>query len=190
MVIRADRGWLIAGYAGIAGFFALEAAARKPGAASSLDAPPDDQGTTRMIVTRYALAALAPALGRIRGRRLPAAVGPVGLVLQVCGLTLRTWSMHVLGASYTRTLRTDDHQHIVESGPYRLVRHPGYAGSLLTWGGFALTSRSLRVIVLVGALLGRAYWRRIVAEEQLLQRDLPGYADYSQRTKRLVPYVW
>lgn len=98
--------------------------------------------------------------------------------------------MRVLGASYTRTLRTDDDQRVVDRGPYRLVRHPGYSGSLLTWAGFALTSRSVAVIVLVSALLGRAYRRRIVVEEQLLQRDLPGYADYCGRTKRLVPFVW
>lgn len=190
MAIQIKRGWLLLGYAGIAGFFAVEATARKPGAASSLDAAPDDQGTTRMIVTGYALAALAPVLARIDGWRLPAAVAPVGLVLQGGGLALRGWSMRVLGATYTRTLRTDDDRHVVDSGPYRLVRHPGYSGSLLTWAGFALTSRSMPVIVLVGALLGRAYRRRIVAEEQLLRRDLPGYAEYCLRTKRLVPFVW
>ena len=190
MAIRTERRWLLLGYAGIGGFFALEAMTRKPGPASSLDAAPEDQGTTRMIVTGYSLAALSPVLARISGRRLTPAVGPVGLVLQAGGLALRTWSMRVLGASYTRTLRTDDDQRVVDSGPYRFVRHPGYSGSLLTWAGFALTSRSLPVIVLVGALLGRAYRRRIIAEEQLLQRDLPGYADYCARTKRLVPFVW
>lgn len=190
MPIRNGRGWLLAGYAGLAGFFALEALTRKPGAASSMKAAPGDQGTTRMIVTGYALAAVAPALGRIPGRRLAPAIGPVGLVLQAGGLALRTWSMRVLGSSYTRTLRTDDDQRVVDSGPYRLVRHPGYSGSLLTWTGFGLTSRSLPVILIVGALLGRAYRRRIVAEEQLLRRDLPGYAEYCGRTKRLVPHIW
>lgn len=190
MAIRTDRGWLVLGYAGIAGFFAVEALARQPGSASSMEAAPDDQGTTRMIVTGYALAALAPTLAPVLGLRVRPAVGPVGLALQASGLVLRAWSMRVLGASYTRTLRTDDDQSVVESGPYRLVRHPGYSGSLLTWAGFALTSRSLPVIALVGGLLGRAYRRRILAEEQLLQRELPDYVGYSARTKRLIPWVW
>jgi protein-S-isoprenylcysteine O-methyltransferase Ste14 len=188
---RAARRWLLVGYGGLAGFFALEALTRKPGAASSLAASPDDRGTTRMIVTGYVVAAEAPlTLRRIPLPQLPQLAGPVGLALQASGLALRTWSMRTLGTSYTRTLRTEDHQHVIDTGPYRFVRHPGYAGSLLTWTGFGLTSRSIPVIILVAALLGRAYQQRIVTEEKLLQRELPGYAEYIHRTKRLVPFVW
>jgi protein-S-isoprenylcysteine O-methyltransferase Ste14 len=61
---------------------------------------------------------------------------------------------------------------------------------LLVWTGFALTSRSLPVVVAVGTLLGTAYQRRIAAEEALLRRELPGYDAYSARTKRLIPLVW
>jgi protein-S-isoprenylcysteine O-methyltransferase Ste14 len=56
--------------------------------------------------------------------------------------------------------------------------------------GLGLTSRSVPVLVLVAGLLGRAYQRRIAAEEQLLRRDLPGNAAYSERTKKLIPLVW
>ena len=130
------------------------------------------------------------ALERVPLPQLPQLAGPVGMALQASGLALRTWSMRTLGASYTRTLRTDDQQHVVDTGPYRFVRHPGYAGSLLTWAGFGLTSRSVPVVLLVAALLGRAYRQRIVAEENLLERELPGYAEYIHRTKRIVPFVW
>jgi protein-S-isoprenylcysteine O-methyltransferase Ste14 len=190
MAIRIKRDWLLAGYVGIGGFLALEALTRKPGPASRMDAAPDDQGTTRTLVSGYALAALAPTLALIDRHRLRPAVGAAGVVTQASGIALRTWSMRVLGASYTRTLRTAANQRVVESGPYRLVRHPGYSGSLLSWMGFALTSRSLPVVILVGALLGRNYRRRILAEERLLRRELPGYADYCGRTKRLIPFVW
>jgi protein-S-isoprenylcysteine O-methyltransferase Ste14 len=84
----------------------------------------------------------------------------------------RAWSMRTLGASYSRTLRTGEAQPLVDEGPYRLVRHPGYAGSLLTWSGFAMASRSLPVFVLVSGLLGWAYRDRIRAEEE----------DYARRT--------
>jgi protein-S-isoprenylcysteine O-methyltransferase Ste14 len=99
--------------------------------------------------------------------------------------------MHTLGGSYTRTLRTEgDAQALVDTGPYRWVRHPGYAGSLLTWTGFAMSTRSAPVLALTTAMLGLAYARRITAEEQLLRRDLPGYAAYCGRTRRLVPLLW
>ena len=183
--------WFLAGYAGVAGFFAVEAATRERGRAASLDASKDDRGTTRLIVAAYVSASLlAPLLRRTPSPRLPRIAAPLGIGLEVAGLGLRAWSMRALGDSYTRTLRADAGQGVVESGPYRLVRHPGYAGSLLVWTGFALASRSVPVIAAVGALLGTAYTRRITAEEALLRRDLPGYAAYCDRTPRLIPFVW
>jgi protein-S-isoprenylcysteine O-methyltransferase Ste14 len=190
---QADRstGWFLAGYAGVTGFFIVEQVARQRGTAASLDASGDDQGTTRGIVAAsVAAATLAPLLRRVPVPSLPRAAAPVGLGLQATGLALRIWSMRTLGASYSRTLRTHEAQGVVDDGPYRLVRHPGYAGSLLTWTGFALTSGSLYAVAVVTGLLGRAYRRRILAEEALLRRDLPGYADYSNGTKRLVPFIW
>lgn len=164
---------------------------RRPGIAASLRPSADDQGTTRVIVTAYSLAAEMPLLlRRLSTPRLPPVAGPAGLVMQIAGLSLRSWSMRTLGASYTRTLRTEQQQAVVTAGPYRVLRHPGYAGSLLTWVGFACTSRSVPTIGIVAGLLGYAYTRRILAEEELLQRDLAGYADYRHRTKRLVPLVW
>jgi protein-S-isoprenylcysteine O-methyltransferase Ste14 len=175
----------------VAGFLAIESAPRQRGTAASLDASGDDQGTTKGIVTAsVAAATLAPLLRRTPVRLLPRRAARVGLALQATGLVLRIWSMRTLGASYSRTLRTDDAQRVVDDGPYRLIRHPGYAGSLLVWSGFALTSGSLPVVAVVTGLLGRAYRRRIAAEEVLLRRDLPGYGGYCRRTKRLVPFIW
>jgi len=191
---RARRGprWLLAGYGGLAGFFVLEGLLRQPGSASSLKASDDDQGTTRMIVIAYGLATDIPLLARwLPTRPLPPAVAPAGLLAQAAGLSVRAWSMRALGRSYTRTLRTeDDGQVVIDSGPYRWIRHPGYLGSLLTWTGFALTSRSAPAVVLTPGLLGVAYSRRITAEEELLRRDLPGYTTYSERTKKLIPFIW
>ncbi|MHB2022821.1 MAG: methyltransferase family protein [Mycobacteriales bacterium] len=76
-----------------------------------------------------------------------------------------------------------------DAGPYPLIRHPGYLGSLLTWVGFALTSRRVPVVALIAGVLGVAYGRRIAAEGQLLRRDLHGYTTYSERTKKLSPFV-
>jgi hypothetical protein len=67
------RGWLMASYAGAAAFFALEAVAREPGEASDLAATESDQGTTRLIVAAYGVAAgLSPCCGgcQLAGCRL------------------------------------------------------------------------------------------------------------------------
>jgi len=124
-------------------------------------------------------------------RPLAPAVAPAGLLIQAAGLTVLAWSMRALGGSYSRTLRTeDDGQAVIDSGPLPVRPSPGYLGSLLTWIGFALTARSVPVVALITGLLGTTYSRRITAEEELLRRDLPGYATYSKRTKKLIPFVW
>lgn len=184
-------GWLLAGYAGAAGFFVQELFLRRPGTASSLNASHDDEGTTRMLVASSGLAYGLPlVLRQLPVPRMPSAAAATGLIMQACGLALRVWSMRTLGDFYTRTLRTTADQNIVDTGPYRMIRHPGYAGALLVWIGLALASRSAPATVLVAGLMGRAYQRRIAAEENLLRRDLPEYRDYSRRTKKLIPLAW
>jgi protein-S-isoprenylcysteine O-methyltransferase Ste14 len=181
----------LAGWAGLAGFIVLEGTVRRRGAASSLAAGEEDRGTTRLIVAAYAVAGLAPpVLLALGARRLPRPVAWLGLGAEAAGLGLRAWSMTVLGSSYSRTLRTGESQGLVDDGPYGVVRHPGYLGSMLTWTGFALTSRSAPVVALTAALMARAYRDRIRAEEELLARELPGYAEYMQRTRRFIPFVW
>ena len=184
-------GWLVAGYAGVAGFLALEATTRRPGSASALDHSADDAGSTRAVVATFATAALcAPLLRRLPVRLLPWPVAALGLAVQATGLGLRTWSMRTLSESYTRTLRVSNEQEVVDRGPYRHVRHPGYLGSLLIWTGFALSSCSIPVVGAVAGLIVPAYVRRIDTEEELLERKLHGYAAYRDRTRRLIPALW
>jgi protein-S-isoprenylcysteine O-methyltransferase Ste14 len=184
------NGWLFAGYLGLAGFLAIEGLARERGSASSLKSSSDDQGTTCLLGLTYAFLAFAPAyLRRIPTRRLPRFAAESGLMMQLAGLGLRYWSMRTLKASYSRTLRSEVDQQVIDAGPYRLIRHPGYLGSLMTWTGFALTSRRAPVLWSVVALSG-VYRYRITAEERMLTRDLAGYRDYTDRTKRLIPFAW
>ena len=110
--------------------------------------------------------------------------------MELTGLGLRWWSMSTLKASYSRTLRNAQEDTLIDDGPYAVVRHPGYLGSILTWVGFSLTSASGPTLVAVSGMLGVAYRRRIAAEEALLVRDLPGYSEYTQRTSRLIPRIW
>lgn len=189
--LRSGSGWLLAGYAGAAGLFVQELFLRQPGAASSLHTSYDDDGTTRVILASSGIAYGLPLmLRRLPGPMMPPAARGDRVDHQACGLALRVWSMRTLGRFYTRTLRTTQSHHVVDTGPYRMIRHPGYAGALLVWIGLALVSRSAPASVLVAALMGRAYQRRITAEEKMLQRDLPEYGDYRRRTKKLIPLTW
>jgi protein-S-isoprenylcysteine O-methyltransferase Ste14 len=115
----------------------------------------------------------------------------LGVALIAIGLALRAWGMSTLGESYTRTLRTTGDQRLVVDGPYRLIRHPGYGGSLLVWMGYSLGLGNLVAVVLTAGLLLGAYSWRISAEERLLADTFgDDYEEYRRRTKRLVPFLY
>lgn len=151
-----------------------------------------DRGSTRVLFAAYGAAVAANVgLGLAGVGVLPDGVRWCGVALLACGLALRAWGMRRLAAAYTRTLRTVDDQHVVQDGPYRLIRHPGYCGGLLVWIGYSLGLGSWPAALVVTALLVAAYTWRIAAEERLLLDAFgPVYGEYRDRTKRLIPFVY
>ena len=118
-------------------------------------------------------------------------VAVLGNLLTLVAFAILTWSM-VANRFFEPTVRIQEqrgHQ-VVTTGPYRYVRHPGYVGIILmfitmplalgTWG--ALVPGAIGVVI---------YLIRTALEDRTLQAELPGYADYAQRTRyRLLPGVW
>lgn len=89
-----------------------------------------------------------------------------------------------------RTIRTEEGQQVITTGPYRWVRHPLYVSSILI-GIFSPLALGSAWAMLPALLLIPVLAVRIVNEEKLLEHDLPGYVAYEQRTRsRLVPGVW
>lgn len=81
-------------------------------------------------------------------------------------------------------------QRVVSTGPYAVVRHPMYSGSLLYFLGIPIALGSWWGL-LVGMLMMPVFVLRLFDEEKLLARNLPGYSEYMDRVKyRLVPFVW
>ncbi|MEV4072685.1 methyltransferase family protein [Nonomuraea fuscirosea] len=151
-----------------------------------------DRGSTLLLVVAYNLAiVLIIVLGLAGVGRMPVGVRWIGLAMMAAGLGLRAWGMSVLGRFYTRTLHVTGDQRVVTAGPYRLIRHPGYAGSLLVWTGYCVGSGNWIAFVVVAALTFAAYGWRIRSEELLLI-DTFGkeYTAYQRRTNRLVPLVY
>jgi protein-S-isoprenylcysteine O-methyltransferase len=115
----------------------------------------------------------------------------IGIALMFGGLGFRWYSIRVLGRFFTRDVATRPGQTVVESGPYRLIRHPSYSGSLLMFlgTGLAMTNWASLLAVLCGALIGFGW--RVHVEEQALCADLgQPYRDYMRRTRRFLPFVW
>ena len=116
----------------------------------------------------------------------------VGLIVVAGGYALCLWAMHVnrFFSSVIR-IQSDRGQYVVTTGPYAVVRHPGYVAGILiiAASGIALGSwlaAALLVILTLPFLLYRA-----ITEDRILQAELPGYRDYSNRVRwRLIPGLW
>lgn len=121
--------------------------------------------------------------------RMPGYVSVLGDGLVALGLfiDLLVFRENSYGAS---NIVVEEGQRVISTGPYALVRHPMYAGVLIMVLGVPLALGSwwgLAILALAGPVLA---WR-ILDEERLLKKDLPGYGDYSGKVRyRLVPYVW
>jgi protein-S-isoprenylcysteine O-methyltransferase Ste14 len=113
------------------------------------------------------------------------------LVLVVAGVALRAWSFQALGQYFTFTVRASPDQQVVTAGPYRLLRHPGYAGGMLAiiglglmWGNWV----SMATLAVLWLLL--IVWRIRFEENALLTTLDSSYRAYASQRKRLVPLVW
>lgn len=122
---------------------------------------------------------------------LPPTWSWVGIGFMVAGVALRVWSVATLGRYFSLRVTIQSAHRLVDWGPYRLLRHPAYSGSMLTLVGVPLAVREPvgAVLVLAIALIAFAYRMRM--EERALADALgDDYRAYMGRTWRVVPWVW
>jgi len=119
---------------------------------------------------------------------------PVWLVLMANGAVASSFAVffRVLKQnSYAAsTVTVEAGQPVISTGLYGIVRHPMYAGALLLIGAMPLALGSYWDLLVAVAALPALIWR-LLDEERILARDLPGYADYCRKVRyRLIPGVW
>jgi protein-S-isoprenylcysteine O-methyltransferase Ste14 len=146
-------------------------------------------GVTLVIAVTASIFTSALPWAHMGGR--PFVVFAIGMAVMWTGMGLRFWAFRTLGRYFTFSVMTSAEQSVVSNGPYRLLRHPSYAGSMLILTGIGLVQRnwlSLAIIVLV-PLIGTI--NRIRVEEDALLTELGDrYRAYASGRKRLVPFVW
>lgn len=115
----------------------------------------------------------------------------VGIAMTVAGVVIRQWAILTLGPLFTRQVRIQEGHTVVTNGPYRLVRHPSYAGGLLSDFGLGLALGNwLSIVAYAGPILA-VMIRRIRVEEDALRDGLGGaYDQYAAGRARLIPGVW
>ena len=115
----------------------------------------------------------------------------LGFILISLGYAFATWALaeNRFFSSVVR-IQTDRGHVVCDSGPYRIVRHPGYAGSILSLPGIVLALCSVWTLIPAAVALIIAVIRTSL-EDQTLQEELPGYRDYAQRVRyRLIPGMY
>jgi protein-S-isoprenylcysteine O-methyltransferase Ste14 len=126
---------------------------------------------------------------RYRFSPVPGWVSIVGNAIIVFSFVAIFWVIRT-NSWAASNIRVEADQKVIDTGPYAYVRHPMYAGAVWLFVGIPLALGSwwsvalaipFSVILLV----------RLLDEERILARDLPGYAEYMRRVgHRLIPYVW
>lgn len=90
----------------------------------------------------------------------------------------------------SRIIEVDSEQKVISSGPYSIVRHPMYVGVALMYSVSPLALGSWWALI-PGLMIIPTLVARILNEEEVLSRDLPGYIEYKQKVKyRLLPGIW
>jgi protein-S-isoprenylcysteine O-methyltransferase Ste14 len=150
-----------------------------------------DRGTRSILVIGWTAAFLGASLIAASFPDPRHSLAGVGLAMMWAGLAVRIWSVVTLGASFRTTVEVDAGQRLVDTGPYRFVRHPSYTGILLLAIGYGLVlSNWLSLVILLIVPLATTI-RRITVEEAAMAEVLGDpYQAYKKRTKRLLPGLW
>lgn len=114
-----------------------------------------------------------------------------GALLFILSLAMVGWSLAANRfAENTVRIQTDRGHEVVASGPYRIVRHPMYAGSVLMYVATALILGSVWALAISGVIAILFVWRTAM-EDRVLRAELPGYAEFTTQTRyRLFPALW
>lgn len=192
---RFPGGWLLMGILFIPMFLAgLVMMAKDPNLLRSrLNAKEKESGqdlviklSGLMFLVGFILAGLDHRFG---WSRLPMTVNYIGAGLFLTAYVLYAEVLRE-NAWLSRTIEVQQEQTVVSTGLYGIVRHPMYAATLLLFQSMPLVLGSLPAF-LIFLCYPAIIARRILGEEEILKRDLPGYAEYLDKVRwRLIPYIW
>jgi protein-S-isoprenylcysteine O-methyltransferase Ste14 len=142
-----------------------------------------------VVISIIPLAALDDA--RYHWSQVPWWVCLLGYALLTIGMTGMTWAESV-NKFFEPTVRiqTDRNHKVIDSGPYAIVRHPGYVFACLLFAGMPVALGSLWALI-PAALSCLILVLRTAWEDQTLRNELVGYQEYAQRVRyRLIPGAW
>jgi protein-S-isoprenylcysteine O-methyltransferase Ste14 len=121
----------------------------------------------------------------------PLWVNVIGFILIAFGYAFATWAVieNRFFSSLVR-IQTERGHVVCDTGPYRFVRHPGYAGNIFPLFGIVIALESVWTLIPAAVAIIITVIRTAL-EDRTLQEELPGYSDYAQRVRyRLIPGIY
>ncbi len=121
----------------------------------------------------------------------PAGLWPfwLGAAVTVAGLLFAVWAREHLGRNWSRSVTIKQDHELITTGPYAVVRHPIYTGSLAGFLGMAIAISQLRGFVAL-VLMFLVFWIKLRMEEEWMRSQFgEAYATYARQTSALVPYL-
>ncbi len=159
--------------------------------ASAVGVKEGKAGRRRVPATSLSALSILLLLRVFRGGSLTVhspVLGAIGAVVFASGIALAVWARVHLGRNWGMPMTQKAEPELITSGPYRLVRHPIYAGLLLGLLGTALITNLIGLIIV--AISGAYFYYSASVEETNLTRTFPtAYPAYRTRTKMLIPFI-
>ncbi len=144
-----------------------------------------------VILLSVAAAILATRFVHAADSRVLARLYPAGVALFAAGLALRWWAIVHLGRFFTVDVAVAEDHRVVDSGPYRWIRHPSYTGVLAAFLGYGVCLGNWVSLAAVTVPITWVFLRRIEVEEAALTARLgERYVAYARRSKRLLPFLY
>lgn len=125
----------------------------------------------------------------LHARMYPTSVGIAvsGALLTMLGVAFACWARYVLGRNWSSVVQVKQDHELIQSGPYRWVRHPIYTGLLLAFFGTAVAIGEWRGLICV-VIVAVSFWFKLKLEERWMRENFgASYEAYMQRTKALIP---
>ncbi len=123
--------------------------------------------------------------------RTAGAASAAGLALVLAGIALRWTAILTLKKAFTVDVAVAEGQRLIRTGIYRRVRHPAYAGSLMSFLGLGLCLSNWASLLVIMVPVSAAFLYRIRVEEEALSRAFGAeYSEYMSSSKRLIPGLY
>jgi protein-S-isoprenylcysteine O-methyltransferase Ste14 len=115
----------------------------------------------------------------------------LGAIMAILGLIIRINSILTLKQQFTYTVTRIENHELIETGLYKVIRHPGYLGQLIIFLGISASlSNWISILSMILSVLMGYIYRIKIEEKFMIEQMGDRYVDYQKRTKRLIPMIY